>query len=318
MAILIGMSIFVIRIQSFKPSFVPFIIWRGLLVSLLLLMAQPIVAQNAQNHPVTVVTARSTSVEEDQRFKYEHALLRLALEKSKKEYGDYELRFSSRMNLSRTLEASKTDALENFFFKTSYAPEYLEHNIYIPIPVDLGLVGYRVCFASEHTKKKIKKTVSLEELKTLTIGQGQGWQDVEILRHNGFKVVEVASYQNLFPMVAIDRFDLFCRGANEILAEWNAFNTTPDLAIDESVLLFYPFPRFFWTNKNNVEIAERIHLGLDRAYKDGSLKQVWDQLYLDSVNFARLAERKLYILENPLLDELSGEYQKYFFDPFTK
>ncbi len=43
---------------------------------------------------------------------------------------------------------------------------------------------------------------------------------MEILRENGFQVREVSEYESLFKMVAGKRFDLFCRGTNELLSEW--------------------------------------------------------------------------------------------------
>ena len=59
-----------------------------------------------------------------------------------------------------------------------------------------------------------------------------------------FKVVEVSRYESLFRMVAINRFDLFCRGTNELLEEFNAHRDIPDLTYDEAISIAYPMPRF--------------------------------------------------------------------------
>jgi hypothetical protein len=118
------------------------------------------------------------------------------------------------MNYSRAKEYLGVKLLPNYFIKLSYEPDYKERGMaYVPFPVDLGIVGYRVCFCSPEVAEKVAGVVTLKELRTFSHGQGSGWSDVGILRHNGFKVIEIPNYESLFRMVAADRFDLYCRGA---------------------------------------------------------------------------------------------------------
>jgi hypothetical protein len=83
---------------------------------------------------------------------------------------------------------------------------------YVPFPIDRGVVGYRVAFVSKETKEKLKSVETIEDLRQFTFLQGTGWQDVDILRKNDFKVIESAYYEPMFKMVARNRADLFIRG----------------------------------------------------------------------------------------------------------
>ncbi len=268
----------------------------------------------------TVYTYRASESEGDVRYSYDYRLLKLALDKTVADYGPYELRPSAPMNFLRALTELRRNQYPNFVMKQSYTetagtPEEFE---FIEIPVDRGIVGYRVCFTSKGNVDALQKTESLEALQQFSIGQGVGWVDNTILEHNGFRVVEVPIYESLFTMVASRRFDLLCRGANEVLYEWKAHQDIPNFTLDEHILIYYPLPRFFSYHRANRAVMQRIHEGLRRAYADGSFVALWEQFYQESIDFAQLDTRRRFILENPLLGELSPDYQQYLLESIPR
>lgn len=266
-----------------------------------------------------IFTFRAPESDVDLRYNYDKEALQLALEKTKSKYGPYKLVKSPVMNFARSIDEVSKNSFPNFFIKLSYEDHFSEINMtYSRFPVDLGIVGYRVCFTSKDKIEKLKKIETLDELKKFSHGQGLAWADTTILRHNGFKVEEVPNYEGLFKMVASGRFDLFCRGSNELLDEWNAHKDIENLAYDQSFTIVYPLPRFFYTHSSNAKAAQRIQEGLILAYNDGSLVKAWRQNYNESVNFVNLHHRKVFRLENPLLKKVDFDYSKYFFDPFKK
>jgi len=266
----------------------------------------------------SLFTYRAPESDADTRYDYDNQLLALALEKTKDEYGDFELVASQVMTFPRAEEMAKTNALTNFFFKQSYNVDLAENLLFIPFPVDLGIVGYRVCFVSKSNSEKLAQVNSIEDLQKLTHGQGTGWLDASLLRHHGFKVIEVPNYEGLFQMVASNRFDLFCRGTNELLGEYNAHTEIENLTYDTHIAIVYPIPRFFFTSKENAASAERIQKGLVTAYNDGSLKDLWLKFYKESIDFVKLKDRKIFNLDNPMLIGLDPEYKKYIYDPFAE
>lgn len=255
----------------------------------------------------------------DTRYDYDTAALNLALEKTKAEFGDYKLVPNVNMNFSRAIENISNNITPNFIFKLSYEERFKNLNMdYAEFSVDLGIVGYRVCFTNPAVKEKLKKVNSIDDLKKFKHGQGQDWSDVEILRSHQFEVITVSAYESLFSMVAYGRFDLFCRGTNEILDEYMAHKHIPGLVIDDSFSLYYPLPRFFYTNKKNKKLIERIQKGLIIAYNDGSLIKLWKKQYLESVNFVKLDKRKIFSIDNPNLKDVKFNYSKYFYKPLGK
>lgn len=265
-----------------------------------------------------IISHRLAETSNDKREAYNIALLHLAMEKTRDKYGPYRMQSIPQMNTPRSLYAASLNIYPNLVLEISYDESHVKKGdlTYVNFPVDLGVVGMRVCFVNQALKEEISRVKTLEELKKYSIGQGVGWADTTILRANGFKVIEVATYEGLFKMVSAGRVDLFCRGANEIFDEYNTFKYLQGLAVDESFAIVYPLPRFYYISSHNLLAKARIEEGLQIAYHDGSLMQLWSTHYADSLSFAHLKQRRIFRIQNPLITKLSKDYEKYFYDPF--
>ncbi len=264
-----------------------------------------------------VVSIRSPETKSDRREDYSTALVILALEKTKEEYGSYQIVNIPAMNTARSIYSLESGKYPNMLIELSYEKKMEEefNFMYIDFPVELGIVGYRVCFASPQVYEELKKVEKLEDLKKYTIGQGAAWVDTAVLRHNGFNVVEISNFNSIFKLVEMGRIDLFCRGANELQKEYEAQKHSGLLHYDESFVLHYDLPRFYYLNKGSTLAKERLEKGLALAYKDGSIKQIWEQYFLERVEFAKLKQRKVFHLKNPEVESLQNNYKNYFYDP---
>ncbi len=280
-------------------------------LSLLLLM----LAAETRAFAQTVFTHRVPESYASETASYETAALKLALDKTIKEYGPYEFKAAPQINLNRVIQSIKTDTFPNYFASLGYNEDYNSNPdiTYIRFPVDLGVLSYRTCFVPTIMMDKVAKINTLDELRTLSIGLGRGWVDGYILKHNGFKVVEAESYPVLFKMVAAHRFDLFCRGANEVKEEYERWSNTDGLSYDRHLLIYYPMPLFFYTNSKNKDAIVRVTKGLHKAYADGSLLALWRRHHQSSVGFAELNKRKVFHLDNPLVKSIDFDYAKYFY-----
>lgn len=279
---------------------------------LILLMAEQAVAE-------LVVWHRSPLDFGNNRYVYDIEVLRLALEKTRPAYGDYQLRGLPATNYARLLHSLRQNTHPNLILEISYDKKWDEsHELtYIPFPIDLGIIGYRICFVNPAVKEEIKQVTSLQDLRQYTMGQGVGWADIGILRHNGFTVTELSSYISMFKMVAGGRFDLLCRGANELMKEFEQYKNMGKLTYDESFALVYPMPRFFYMNSQNPLLKKRLEEGLHLAYRDGSLMELWRKENQQSVEFAQIQKRKVFYLDNPLIKGLPKDYEQYFIDPMN-
>ena len=249
------------------------------------------------------------------RARYGEALLILALEKTIESHGPYRIKLSPKMNKKRALASLETNSLENFFVKLSISKGASEKMGYVNFPVDLGVVGYRVFFVSPKAAAAFSQVTDLEQLKKFSITQGLGWLDTQILRHNGFNVIEGTSYEGLFKMVSRNRVDLLPRGVNELFYEYRRLSKNMPLIVNTSIVLYYPLPRFFFTNKQNVAAIERIQTGLEIAYKDGSVHKLWREYYAESVGFVDFKTAKIFKIENPFLEGVVDSYKQYIISP---
>jgi hypothetical protein len=252
---------------------------------------------------------------------YYNDIVRLALEKTKADFGDYKMvAVTSEFNTMRALSDIARNVYGNMVIEMGYEAALTQSGnlTFIEIPIDGGIVGYRICFVSPTKKDAVAKVKSLQELKQFTIAQGVGWSDTQILKANGFTVIEVPIYPNIFKMISTNRVDLFCRGANQIKSEMTYFKNLKELDFDKSFVLVYDLPRFFYIHKDNIEAKKRIAKGLEIAFKDGSLKALWEKYNRESIEYVGLSKRKVYRLENPLLKGLQTDYRQYFFDPMAK
>lgn len=50
----------------------------------------------------------------------------------------------------------------------------------IPVPLDRGLLGYRVGVVVDSRRDLLAEVRSLQDLRRFTVGQGEGWKDLEV------------------------------------------------------------------------------------------------------------------------------------------
>jgi hypothetical protein len=259
----------------------------------------------------TVFTYRTPESDNDTRYDYDYESLQLALEKTKAQWGPFRLVPSPKMNIARAIEYLNDNRLENPMFKLSACTKLCTKNAYVPFPLDLGIASYRLFFVSKSMDRKLSTIHSLEGLRKLSIGQGHGWLDIDILNSGGFTVVPIPTYESLFSMVAEGRFDLFSRGINEVKQEYHSHKSTKNLTLNRDVGLYYPLPRFFFTNKRNGKAAKRVYEGLEIAYHDGSLIKLWKKHYSPSLNFARIESTKFFQIRNHFLAGIPDTYKQF-------
>ncbi|HAT2712870.1 TPA: hypothetical protein I8303_001588 [Aeromonas hydrophila] len=266
-----------------------------------------------------IVTHVSPESERDLRTLYGQQLLQLALEKTRDSFGDYELRPAPPMSRTRLRQVLQYNLYPNLLAIDSFPRPEGSHDLdYVRFPVDLGILGYRICFVSPKQQQAVARVRTLHELQQFSHGQGRGWQDAEILRRAGFKVQEVEGYERLFKLVVRGRVDLFCRGANELLTELDTHRDLGQLTVDQHLALYYPFIHLFYSHKDNQHALRRVRAGLQLAWQDGSLQALWLKTFKPALDFARLDQRLLFRLDNPLLQGLDFDYQPYLYDPLTQ
>jgi hypothetical protein len=178
---------------------------------------------------------------ESPRWNYALGLVELALQESGR---DYVLQPTAD-EMSQTRAARELELGNINFIWTGTSAEYEQRFRAVRIPVLRGLDGYRICVIDPKRQSAFSAVETLDDVKQLTIGQDPGWSDVKILEAADLKVV-TAPYDALPNMVERDRFDCFLRGAHEAP---NEVAKHPALAVENDLLIVYPFTSFFFVNR---------------------------------------------------------------------
>jgi len=237
------------------------------------------------------------------RYAYHYELLDSLLERTVARYGPYVMEpYTEPISSARGWQEGLRGELLNVLFSDVGHRIIDEGMIPIPYPVDKGLLGYRICFIVKQDQARIDRIDSIDELRSLTVGQGRDWGDVKIFEYNRIPIDSTSTYESLFAMLARGRFDLFPRGATEIQQEMAAYGPKyPDLAIDQHLLIRYPFPQFFYVSKSAPRLAARLRDGFEQMIRDGSFDALFDRHFGKSLRDLRLDRRVIIDLENPFL-----------------
>jgi len=234
------------------------------------------------------------------------ALVELALAKTP-EYGEYRLSRSQELTQGRALyEMAKEQSGLIDIINVATSPTRERRLNAIPVPIDGGLLGFRVCVTLPEKLPLFEGIESLDDLmeRGISIGQGAHWPDTPILQSNGVTVVTHSRYEILFGMLRNNRFDCFARGVSEVFHDLEVEND-PDLVIEPNLLIAYPMPSYFFVGPEKDLTAYRLQLGLERAIEDGSFGDYLRHYYSDAVSSLDLEQRDIIRLENPYLSEES-------------
>lgn len=247
----------------------------------------------------------------DPRNNYFVELLKLALAQSGKTYDAQEAQRG--LSSIRQLQMVAGGAIDVTWNLSS--SERNVHLTSIQIPIDKGLIGWRLLLINKKDQPFFSRISTLDQLKPITAGQVQAWQDTDILRANGLTVEGTPGYHNTFKMLMARRILYFPRSIMEIWPEAEA-NVKNGLAIENSLLIQYPVTYFYFVNKNNPELAKDIENGLLKIMANGAFDEIFYRYHGQFISQANIQHRRVFRLTNPFFAANSKfSHSSYWFDP---
>jgi len=261
-----------------------------------------------------VVEVRAVSP--DRVDNYYAILLKMVLAASKKPNETIDIRFSDRQFTQARWIAEVQSGHLNEVMWTTTSKEREQLLRPIRIPLFKGLLGKRILVIRRQDQAIFAKVNTKEDLALLVAGQNAHWSDTEILKANGMLVTMGGGKENLYKMLQAGRFDYFPRGVSEIASEASFLEGT-DLMIEEHLMLSYTMPIYFFVNKDNTELAERLEKGLRLMLKNGEFDEYFYSHPRIKVGIAELKKhkRKIIELDNPFLpDETPINHPDYWLD----
>lgn len=244
-----------------------------------------------------VVYPRHPSIH-DPQIDYALSLLRLALDKSGT---SYILRQSALVMVqSRTIREIKDATGTVDVLWTMTTPEREAELLPIRIPIDRGLIGWRIALVHTSHVQQFHDVRALADLSKFTAGQMHDWPDTAILKQNGLRVETSGSYEGLFKQLARERIDYFPRSVIEIGNELAAHDDLP-IALEPYLIIRYPTAFYFFVGRHRAKLALDIESGLEKALSDGSFEKLFQRHYGKLTNDLNLGKRRVLELENNLL-----------------
>ena len=188
------------------------------------------------------------------------------------------------------------------------------------VPLMRGSFGYRVCVTASEFDETLTTIFNSGDLQNLRFGVGYEWSDTEILRNNGLNAVEAGydlvlenAITSLYKMAAHRRVDVFCRGIVEILQERDHFESNASLVLNQSHVIVYNMPFFFYLHADNIELYERLKVGFERVKENGAWEVLWLSSFENSLRYTHLEGRKVIRLQSEEAFYDSEEYRSYLF-----
>ena len=251
------------------------------------------------------------------RDDYQFALLTLALDKTVKDYGPYQLtRVVKSYSTSRLRrEINRGDVVNGHAgpwrpLETS-DDKLPERSLRVNVPIFKDLLGYRKLLIRRDDLDRFKGIRHADDLKELAVGQANGWVDVEIYRHNGYRVNDIANPATLFDMLAKKRFDYIPISLMDVET---TLNSRPELAgqlmLLPDITIYFPLPVIFYVTIHEPRMAERLEAGLNLARQDGSLERLFKSSFAHELELLRNGTHKRFTLTNPFVPRELVEEKK--------
>jgi hypothetical protein len=255
----------------------------------------------------------------DSRKEYPMQLLREILERTKPKFGPYELAYSNVRIEQRPrllLEMKRGDVV-NVTVQPSQ-PEWESELPVIRIPVDKGIASYRIFLINQEDQPAFSAITSLEQLKEKRLGVDRSWSTYAVYTANGFTLETGNNYEGLFSMLQARRFDYFPRAIYEAIPEQLGHKeSAPDIAVEKSIALYFPLPRYFFVSPAYPGLAKRIETGFEMLVKDGTFDRLFMEYHRDLIKQAGFCTRRIFPITNPLLtSETPLQRKELWFDPF--
>jgi hypothetical protein len=265
--------------------------------------------------PNIVYFALGTGGDAESTFPFQ--VLKLGLSKTGK---PYVLRPSpiGRANAQRTADAMAADEpIDIVWIGASVIDDQRMSPVLFPI--DMGLLGYRIFLINGSRQNEFAQIKTIEDLRKMVALQGTGWADVEVLRSAGLRVRTAPTYADLFKMMVNGRADYFPRGAFEAYSDKRRFaDSAPGLAVEETLLLRYPFSFIFYVKKTDTTLHDDLYRGLVAAFDDGSYKALFlgNQDFQSVLTNAHLKTRRVIDIENPFLSaQMKAVDKRFWYQP---
>ncbi|MAE74453.1 MAG: hypothetical protein CL675_10185 [Bdellovibrionaceae bacterium] len=273
-------------------------------------------SQNIEAKTADVLTVKvnaGVSVK-DTRYHFFIELLDQVLKATRSSFGPYRIKRiyqDSQQKVAASLESGKL----NVAILTNGKAEADRQLMYVPYPLMMGLLGYRVLLIREADQDQFSKVTSIEGLKNFRGGYNRRWADYSVLTTNGLKLVTRTKYELMLQLLQKGKADYLSRSILEVEAELKKhFQSEPKVKIDSHLLLHYNFANFFYVKAEDQLLYHRLTTGFEAIIASGKWLKLIEAHYGKGFRQMRFEDRQLIRLENPDMKDHFVENLKFWVD----
>jgi ABC-type amino acid transport substrate-binding protein len=242
-----------------------------------------------------------------ERLVYISELLDAALQKTVKEYGNYEIQVSRKASTDEKISSDLASGEFNYSLGwVSINKPISEQLLYIPIPLYRGVLGARI-FHIKDSFKKVLNIKTLEDLKKVPIGVGENWGDDEIMKHSNLNIVLGKSHSDLTGMLSEEKIKLITRSIYEAYSEIpDILKVYKDISVESNILLYYKSDLFLAFPQKNKNLKDRLEKGLNILLSTGEFQNIFNKYFKKNIDAAKISTRTVFTIDAPYV--IPGDY----------
>ena len=185
--------------------------------------------------------------------------------------------------------------------------EWEKHAKAILIPIDKGLLGYRIPVVHVSNKDLFAEVTHSRELLPFVFGLREDWPDAAIFKRNELDTLMFGAGAEPIAMLHSGRIDALPNDIFDI-----AKNHGEGIIHEPHIAIRYPSAVYFFVAKNNQALHTLLQDGLLAAIADGSFDRLFFKYFAATIAQADLKNRRIIELTNPLLPRSAPIYQRQF------
>jgi len=190
-----------------------------------------------------------------------------------------------------------------------------EQALAVKIPLDKGLLGYRIPLIHKDNLDLFKGKRHTTDIKKIRFGLQFDWPDLDIFDQNKLSTLSFSSHEQSLNLLKSKRIDAIPDGVLEV----GSYKLPPELDYDKHVVLYYPSAVYFFVAKGNQILHDALEQGLHLALEDGSWQKLFDKYFTQVIAEVNLNSRVLIRLDNPTLPRTAPiDMPKYWFNKNNK
>ncbi|PCK08290.1 MAG: hypothetical protein COA42_09890 [Alteromonadaceae bacterium] len=242
--------------------------------------------------------------------RYQREVIKLLLDNTRAEYGNYRLIDGNRglpperMRQSVGLGADTHLGLLsiNLLNDTNTDKNTPAPATKIQVPILNGILGLRKLIIRSSDQERFKQIRSKKDFLAFTPGQGLSWPDIDVYKHANINVVTSLTYSHLTPMLQQGRFDYLPLSIIETDAAISGVKRSrPKITSANLHYIMYNAPVYMYVSNDHPILVKRIKKAINNVIASGELEALFLARFSQFIDQISPDSAYVWVLDNPMV-----------------